>query len=342
MIPPVSRLVARQPLAPKVLLASADSTLTRNLERLFESLSLPVQTVTGADAAIAAIASLETSSILLLDVQLAGTGQLLTAIRHQVSRCTVALIAESVSDEWIAWLREGAIDDIIPCDANAASWRTHLSTMQRGHQLYHELEQLRQASMPETRHDPVTGLFHREAILALLFRETDRVQRLHGSLCLVLFTVDDFAHWTGKLGRDASGGLLREVADRTRRILRSYDVLGRTGPEEFLLVLPGCSILDAGTMAERLRTEVFGEFVPKVQSLDRVAGNALSIRLTACFGVTASRGRSPIVVLREAEQMLSLSRKCGPDTIRCASEPYASNAFFAGLDAIFPETKVPA
>ncbi|HEX4320195.1 MAG TPA: diguanylate cyclase [Acidobacteriaceae bacterium] len=341
---PSGPISVAKPAASKVLLATADTALTQVLQRILGSLGLPLQVVASGVSAIGAIRALNHSAIVLLDVRLAGsaTGQLLAAIQHsnQYRKWAVALIAESVSDEWIAWLREGAIDDIIPLDASGASWRTHLSTMQRGHQLYLELERLRETSLPELRHDRATGVFLRDSMLTLLFRETDRVQRLHGSLSLILFAIDDFEHWTRELGRDDSDRMLREAAVRVGRIQRSYDVLGRMGPQEFLLVLPGCSALDAAMMAERLRTEVFGESFAVRKSSGHGRGESISILLTACFGVTASRGRSPIVVLREAEQTLALSRSRGPDTVRCAGELASAIPSINSLDLLFPEVEI--
>jgi two-component system cell cycle response regulator len=317
-----------------VLLATSDASLTSDLLEIFHALDLRVQTAADAESAIAAMPALEDSTVILLDVLLAGMadGRLLAAMQgsgvHR--RCAIALIAESVSDEWIARLREGVIDDIVPRSADAAAWATHLSTMRRGQELLCELERLREASMQEAQHDRITGAFNRGTILTMLFRETDRVQRLHGSLCLMLFAIDDVAYWNNELGRDAGDGLLRDVAARTGRILRSYDLLGRTGRDEFLLALPGCSAIHAAMMAERMRMEVFAEpFM--VQDGPH---NSIPVRLTACFAITSSRGRSPVVVLREAEQTLALSRHAGPDSIRCSSE---SHEPYAGLDTLFPE-----
>jgi GGDEF domain-containing protein len=78
--------------------------------------------------------------------------------------------------------------------------------------------------------------------------------------------------------------------------------------DEFLVVLPGCSTANAVMLAERLRMDVFS-------SPFRVGGE--SIRLSACFGLASSRGRSPVVVLREAEEALERARGAGPETIQC-------------------------
>ena len=63
--------------------------------------------------------------------------------------------------------------------------------------------------------DRLTGVYNRETLLAMLFRETDRVQRMNSAMCLVLFDIDDFGHWNSRLGVDACDELLCQVATRT-------------------------------------------------------------------------------------------------------------------------------
>jgi len=128
---------------------------------------------------------------------------------------------------------------------------------------------------------------------------------------VILFDIDDFGHWNSRLGTEACDELLCQVATRSTHLLRSYDLLGRPGKDEFLMALPGCTSFNAVLMAERLRSEVFsGPF--------RVGGDA--IRLSACFGVASSLGRSPVVVLREAEQALLVAKAMGPESIQCSGD----------------------
>jgi diguanylate cyclase (GGDEF)-like protein len=130
-------------------------------------------------------------------------------------------------------------------------------------------------------------------------------------MCLLLFDIDDFGHWNSRLGMDACDELLCRIVARTTRLLRSYDLLGRPGMDEFLVALPGCGKLNAAMLAERVRLGVFS--IPF-----HVAGE--SIRLSACFGVAESQGRSPVVVLREAEQALGWAKEAGPESIQCFGE----------------------
>src|SRR5580698_2789961 len=105
--------------------------------------------------------------------------------------------------------------------------------------------------------DPLTGLYTRSAALAMLFRETDRVQRHNSPLSLVLFDIDDFSHWNSRLGAAACDTLLYQISIRTNRLLRSYDLLGRIGADEFLIALPGCCIDKAVILTARIRSNVF-------------------------------------------------------------------------------------
>lgn len=150
----------------------------------------------------------------------------------------------------------------------------------------------------ELSRDPLTGVWDRESLLALLFPETDRVQRMGTSLTLLLLDVDHFSR-VAEFGMQAGDQVLREMAARLRRYLRSYDLLGRSGDDEFLIALPGCSSEQALQLAERIRTDLFHR---------PFAAGSDVITLTASIGLAQSRGRSPLVALREAEQALATAK----------------------------------
>jgi diguanylate cyclase (GGDEF)-like protein len=71
----------------------------------------------------------------------------------------------------------------------------------------------------------------------------------------VLVDVDHFKAVNDELGHDA-GDVLRDLPRRVLNQLRAYDGVGRYGGEEFLLVLPGCQLLDCVTRAEKIRVAV--------------------------------------------------------------------------------------
>jgi two-component system, cell cycle response regulator len=76
-------------------------------------------------------------------------------------------------------------------------------------------------------------------------------------------------------------------------------------------MLPGCTAKEAAAKAERIRLAIANR--PFM-----VEGNEIS--LTVCTGVAVSSGRSPLIVLREAERALSLAKQQSPNCVRVAGE----------------------
>lgn len=301
--------------APTFLLASPDPILLAALEPALSVDGASVEVVLSAETALPALTSAHAPTLALIDVRLPGMemGQLLAAARAEATgrRFPIILIADSVTQEWIDRLAEGVIDDLASRSAGAAFLRIRVEAVLREHRRLRELEMLREAAALNAQTDHLTGVYNRETMLSMLFRETDRVQRMKNSLCMILFDIDDFGHWNERLGTEACDELLCQVVARTTRLLRSYDLMGRAGKDEFLVALPGCSTVNAVMMAERLRMDVFS-------APYRVNGDA--IRLSACFGISSSLGRSPVVVLRDAEQALHLAKETGPESIQCAGD----------------------
>lgn len=312
--------------APIVLFASPDPQLLGAIEPVLRAAGAQVAVVLSAEAALGSIARDRAPNLLLLDSSLPGmpTGQLLAAARANAAGegFAIVLIADTAAQEWVDRLADGALDDLILRTAEPAYYQLRIDLALRNQRMVHELETLRDAAVRNAQIDRLTGVYNRETMLAMLFRETDRVQRMNSCMSLVLFDIDDFGHWNSRLGVDACDELLCEVASRTGALLRSYDLLGRPGMDEFLLALPACSPANATMLTERLRVDVFA-------APFRVAGEA--IRLSACFGISNSGGRSPVVVLREAEKALERAKASGPESIQCygcSQHPAASPVTF--------------
>jgi two-component system, cell cycle response regulator len=200
-----------------------------------------------------------------------------------------------------------------------------LRTAERVQHLYHELQEQMEAVRFHASHDSLTGLLNREAMMRLLFQETDRVQRMRTPLTLMLIDLDRFAEINIEFGYGTGDAVLREFSQRLRRYLRSYDILGRCGEDEFLVGLPGCMADQADVMAERLQSTV----LEKPYHIHR---DVLSV--TASIGLATSRGCSPLIVLREAERALGHAKLSGRNSVRSFGQPLES--------AVLPETGDPS
>jgi two-component system, cell cycle response regulator len=298
--------------ADSFLVASSDPAVLAAIEPSLLAGGAHLEIALTAEAVVGVITGPHPPGLMFLDENLPGMPieQLLAACHacDGAVRIPIVLIADSLSEQWIDRLSEGAIDDIVLRTAEPLYWLLRLDLAMRNQRVALELESLRDAALRGAQLDRLTGVYHREALLAALFRETDRVQRMNGPLSLVLFDIDDFGHWNSRLGTEACDELLCQVVARTAPLLRSYDLLGRPGMDEFLIALPACGTANALALTERLRGDVFA-------SPFHVANE--SVRLSACFGIAASHGRSPVVVLREAEKTLEWAKAAGPESIQC-------------------------
>ena len=297
------------------LLGSNSATLISDLEPVLLACGAQMNVEMTSEAVLLAMNGPEPPSLVLLDLDLPGIriGPLLECVRGEKSghRFPIVLISDNIPAECMDRLAEGVIDDVIPRTARSSYWRLRLESVMRAFRRTREMEQLREAANLPAETDPVTGIYNQPALVSMLFRETDRVQRMKTSLCLLLFEIQDSSQRHARLGTIAHDHLMLEVVRRVQRLLRSYDLFGRTGNEEFVLGLPGCSPVNAAMLAERIRLEVFS-------APFSLAGQP--IRVSACFGIAASLGRSPVVVLREAAKALQIARTAGPDSIQCAGD----------------------
>jgi len=140
----------------------------------------------------------------------------------------------------------------------------------------------------QSRVDTKTGLLNattweREATV-----EVERAVRTHSPLAVALVDIDHFKLVNDTYGHLVGDRVLRAVTDALRGQLRGYDLAGRFGGEEFILLLPQASETDARTVAERLRKHVAGMATP----IDDEPDCLTFVRLTISVGVAALDGAS--------------------------------------------------
>jgi diguanylate cyclase (GGDEF)-like protein len=72
------------------------------------------------------------------------------------------------------------------------------------------------------------------------------------SACIT-FDVDNFKKINDVFGHNVGDVVLRVLADEVKSVLRADDLFGRTGGEEFLVILPGLALSRAVECGERIR-----------------------------------------------------------------------------------------
>jgi diguanylate cyclase (GGDEF)-like protein len=107
--------------------------------------------------------------------------------------------------------------------------------------------------------DPLTGLANHRTFHERLKTEVARALRHGRPLSLAIVDLDQFKEINDNAGHGAGDKVLAAVAEELRRAARTEDVLARIGGDEFALLLPETSGIDALAFVERLRATIAAE-----------------------------------------------------------------------------------
>jgi diguanylate cyclase (GGDEF)-like protein len=101
--------------------------------------------------------------------------------------------------------------------------------------------------------DRLTGVANRATLLESLFAEVERAGRYGRPLSVAFVDIDHFKQVNDTYGHAFGDAVLRGVAQTIASSLRTSDVIGRYGGEEFMLVLAETTVEDASVLAEKVR-----------------------------------------------------------------------------------------
>ncbi|WP_421281464.1 diguanylate cyclase [Aeromonas taiwanensis] len=113
-------------------------------------------------------------------------------------------------------------------------------------------EQNRQLAMK----DRLTGIWNRGHIEETAKQEMARLERYGHPVSLIMMDIDYFKQINDKLGHGAGDIALKEFCAVVQSCIRTTDLLGRWGGEEFLLLLPNSGFANAAPLAERIRSAI--------------------------------------------------------------------------------------
>ena len=128
--------------------------------------------------------------------------------------------------------------------------------------------------------DVLTDLVNRRAFMELAEREMARTRRSGTAFALLMLDIDHFKRVNDSFGHQAGDCVLVDFADRAQRCVRTGDVFGRYGGEEFVALLPGSTLNNAIAIAERIRAATESESLGQVAAIVTV-----SIGVVECTNV---------------------------------------------------------
>jgi diguanylate cyclase (GGDEF)-like protein len=171
-----------------------------------------------------------------------------------------------------------------------------------------EQRRAREAALGLSRVDALTGLANRAGIIDAVEREISRSERSRRPFAMLMFDLDNLKPVNDQLGHQAGDDLLRSIADAVRRNVRTTDVAGRYGGDEFVVLLGDTDATGAETKAERLRIEIASVVVG---SADRPG------RTTASIGLVTfpDDGRTVEDLIQNADLAMYQAKRGGKNQI---------------------------
>jgi two-component system cell cycle response regulator len=214
-------------------------------------------------------------------------------------------------------LELGANDYLLkPIDRNEllARVRTQVRRKRYHEKLRHNYEQ--SLSMALT--DSLTGVFNRRYVSAHLPRLLERSWESQKPVAILMFDIDHFKTVNDTYGHGVGDEVLREVASRTNRNLRNFDLVARYGGEEFIVVMPDTDRDAAFAVAERLRRRVGEETFPVSASVGEITVT-VSIGVAVVDGV----GDTADAILKRADDALYQAKRSGRNRTVAAGDANA-------------------
>jgi diguanylate cyclase (GGDEF)-like protein len=153
-----------------------------------------------------------------------------------------------------------------------------------------------------SRLDPVTGLYTRASVEQRLGKEVSRARRHNLPLSLVALHLDDFAQVSERCGSDVGAQMLMAFANRLRKASRGSDFCVRLASDDFLVILPECSLANAKIVSDRLGTLKM-----------KYAGREIALTYSAGW-IDYKSGEVPSDLFKRAGDVLRLYKEASKDS----------------------------
>lgn len=177
-----------------------------------------------------------------------------------------------------------------------------------------EVSRLREQMERQATSDELTGLGNRRFLMDRLELEAARAIRYDEPMTLVLVDVDRMTHVNETHGQEKGDEVIKRVAEIVQEQIRTSDIAGRYGGEEFMVLCPHTDRANAQFLAERLRRRV-----SELHFSGEIEGEVTDFGVTVSVGLVTVTGHNEFdveAILHAAEQALESAKTGGMNRVR--------------------------
>lgn len=158
--------------------------------------------------------------------------------------------------------------------------------------------------------DPLTSCLNRRSFNEHCEQELTKAEREGVPLSCIMMDIDHFKSINDTHGHSVGDDVIKQVVKSARSGLRSIDIIGRYGGEEFCVLLPELDLDQAAVVAERLRFRIENE----VRDALPVDANRI---VTSSFGISSTQvcGFDAHTLVDAADQALYHSKNTGRNRV---------------------------
>jgi diguanylate cyclase (GGDEF)-like protein len=162
------------------------------------------------------------------------------------------------------------------------------------------------------RFDRLTGLLNRGSLEKDAMRELRRAKSTDGYLSVLFCDMDRLKRINDELGHDAGDKVMRHVGAALRRGLRTQDLVGRYGGDEFVVVLPNVTRETAYERAEQM--------IQNMRAVNEQLPDDLAVGLSVGIATFPFDAPDYATLVKVADQAMYLAKRDGGNRVRSSND----------------------
>ena len=297
----------------KVLVLAKDVAWLENMGSDLYGMSLTPVFCDNVDFAIQTMkdSQQDVSVVIIGDDLDVNINDLLQSLTSNIERYIYMIVVKDGLRQEEQWaLLENGADQVWSNQTSYREKHVHMKVVSRIMEHQRHQQNLQDNLWNQANYDLLTEIPNRRSILRSLDRLSALGLQRNQPLGLLMIDLDHFKNVNDTFGHDGGDVVLKETAARMSSSLRTSDLVGRFGGEEFLVIIPNCMGEELTRLAERIRV-----FVNRpIQYKENLIPVSCSIGASVYFDSYENVQEA----LKRADKALYVAKEMGRNRVVCA------------------------